>query len=217
MSVPVTSTLTVPVVSQPAGTTVVSVGPAASTWTIWVFQSDSLPTASMILVLSVCVPCWVRFRVTPLAAGTDGLLSTWYTTLATPECGSAPVTVTLALLCCQPTGAVVLSVGTVSSIRIVCGFSLRLPAASTAAVVSVHVPEPVTSAVSFSVQGPAPIRHSPWTGETRSLMSSGTVTGPRRQVDDVPVSLTGEPPSIRTVCSSQSLQFKPSKARCVSV
>ena len=99
--------------------------------------------------------------------------------------------------------------------RIVCGFSLRLPAESTAAVVSVWTPVPVTVAVLLSVHGPAPIRHSPWTGETSSLTSSGTVTGPWRHADELPVSLTGVLASIMTVLSTQSVHRAPSVPRCV--
>jgi hypothetical protein len=79
---------------------------------------------------------------------------------------------------------IVVSTGRVLSTRTVSLRSLRLPAASTAAVSSWWAPVPLTLAELPVVQlGLPAMRHSVCTGEPPSASAvSGTVTGPLRQL-----------------------------------
>ena len=139
-----------------------------------------------------------------------------------PEWASVPSTSMLTAPSCQPAaGVTVVSTGRSLSILTTSVRSSRLPAASTAAVISWWVPVPLTVAEPLSVHGPeTPSRHSGCTGEPESLeASTGTVAGPlRHAVLSGTVVLAGVVESICTTVSTHSVQTagKLSCARCVN-
>ena len=133
-------------VIQPLGMTVVSPGPAMLTITVWSIHALRLPTSSTERVRKLWMPCVPMRTTVPSGPEPGACASICHSTRSTPESASVAVTGTSTAPFCQPTGVIVVSTGRVLSTRTVSLRSLRLPAASTAAVSSWWAPVPLTLA-----------------------------------------------------------------------